>query len=82
MGSVFELMGVDLPVPDHTTVSRRALTLPLLSMGRLPYAPLHILIDSTGLKVYGAGELLREKHGARTRRSWKDKNSSDHLQIF
>ena len=39
MGSVFELMGVDLPVPDHTTVNRRALRMPLISLGRLPMAP-------------------------------------------
>lgn len=35
-GSVFELMGVDPPVPDHTTVYLRAMTLPLISLGRLP----------------------------------------------
>jgi len=69
MGSVFDLMDVNLPVPDHTTVSRRALTLSLISPGRLPDGPLHILTDSTGLKVYGAGEWLRKKHGARTHRS-------------
>ena len=37
----------------------------------MPDGPLHILIDSTGLKVYGAGEWLQEKHGARARRSWR-----------
>ena len=37
----------------------------------MPDGPLHVLIDSTGLKVYGAGEWLQEKHGARARRSWR-----------
>lgn len=41
----------------------------------LPYLPVegdrHILIDSTGLKVYGAGQWLEEKHGARSRRDWR-----------
>ena len=32
--------------------------------------PLHLLVDSTGLKLCGAGEWLVEKHGAKTRRSW------------
>lgn len=38
---------------------------------RLPAGPVHLLIDSTGLKVYGAGEWLQEKHGARARRTWR-----------
>jgi transposase len=37
----------------------------------LPDGPLHLLVDSTGLKVFGAGEWLQEKHGARARRTWK-----------
>ena len=36
---------------------------------RLPAGPVHLLIHSTGLKVYGAGEWLQEKHGARARRT-------------
>jgi len=31
----------------------------------------HILVDSTGLQVYGAGQWLEEKHGARWRRGWR-----------
>lgn len=33
--------------------------------------PVHVLIDSTGLKVYGVGQCLEEKHGARSRRGWR-----------
>jgi hypothetical protein len=33
--------------------------------------PLHLLVDSTGLKLCGPGEWLLEKHGTRTRRSWR-----------
>ncbi len=33
--------------------------------------PLHLLVDSTGLKLCGPGEWLAEKHGTRTRRSWR-----------
>jgi len=37
----------------------------------LPDGPIHLLIDSTGLKVFGAGEWLQEKHGAKARRTWR-----------
>jgi len=37
----------------------------------LPDGPIHLLIDSTGLKVFGAGEWLQEKHGTKARRTWK-----------
>lgn len=72
MASVFELMGVSLATPDHSTLSRRAMTITSMSKGcRLPAGPVHLLIDSTGLKVYGAGEWLQEKHGVRARRTWR-----------
>jgi len=55
MGSVITLMGLPITAPDHTTVSRRAVTLPVPQSTPLPPGPLHVLIDSTGLQVYGAG---------------------------
>ncbi|ANP89315.1 IS5 family transposase [Rhizobium leguminosarum] len=75
LSSVLDMMGLDLPVPDHTTLSRRARTWKPLSKSndRQPVAdgPVHVLIDSTGLKVYGAGQWLEEKHGVKSRRSWR-----------
>lgn len=71
MGSLLALMGLTLPVPDHTTLSRRTKKRPALSQSRLPDGPLDILIDSTGLKVFGAGQWLQEKHGAKSRRGWR-----------
>src|SRR3954463_773080 len=72
------LIGLDLPVPDHTTLSRRAATLevPRPRSGSSPNAhtrtaPVHLLVDSTGLKLCGPGAWLIEKHGTRTRRSWR-----------
>ena len=70
MVSVVELLGCELSVPDHTTVSRRAARLESITRGPLPRGPLHVLIDSTGLKVYGAGQWQTEKHG-RSRRTWR-----------
>jgi hypothetical protein len=71
MTSVLTLMGLTISVPDHTTVSRRAVTLPMNPSASAPPGPLHVLIDSTGLQVYGAGQWLEAKHGARSRRTWR-----------
>src|SRR3954470_6307358 len=77
IGSVIRLLGLALSVPDHTTLSRRAETLEVPrprsgspDTGR-EAEPVHLLVDSTGLKLCGAGEWLVEKHGTRTRRSWR-----------
>lgn len=63
--SVVEFLGCELAVPDHTTVSRRAIKLPWIARAALTEGPLHVGIDSTGLKVYGAGEWLADKHARR-----------------
>ena len=56
LGSVLALLRLELPVPDYSTLSRRqprlAMTLPFASSER----PRHIVVDSTGVKVYGAGD--------------------------
>ena len=61
---------MDLAVPNHSTLSRKAETLEVASP-RPGSAPVHLLVDSTGLKLSGLGERLLEKHGTRTRRSWR-----------
>jgi len=71
MMSVLTLMGLTLSAPDHSTVSRRAVTLPVIRLAHVPLGPLHVLIDSTGLQVYGAGQWLEAKHGAKSRRTWR-----------
>jgi hypothetical protein len=76
IASVIRLLGLTLPVPDHTTLSRRAATLEVprpRSSSRTggEAAPMHLLVDSTGLKLCGPGEWLIEKHGTKTRRSWR-----------
>ena len=71
IGSIIELLGLDLAVPDHSTLSRRAKTLEAPLRRRLGTGPLHLLVDSTGLKLGGAGEWLVEKHGMSRRRSWR-----------
>src|SRR5947208_2270800 len=74
IGSIISLLGLTLQVPDHPTLSRRAASLEVPRPQRQPGAhaeALHLLVDSTGLKLCGAGEWLVEKHGAKTRRSWR-----------
>jgi len=75
--SIISLLGLTLRVPDHTTLSRRSAT---LEAPRPPSSdtdtggnaqPVHLLVDSTGLKLCGASEWLVEKHGTKRRRTWR-----------
>ena len=71
--SLTTLLGVSVGVPDHTTFSRRSpgLTLATALARAQASGPVHVVIDATGLKVYGAGEWLVEKHGVRGKRTWR-----------
>jgi hypothetical protein len=71
IGSIIRLLGLDLGIPDHSTLTRRAETLQVPSRTRSGTEPVHLLVDSTGLKLCGAGEWLVERRGTRTRRSWR-----------
>src|SRR6266404_9582090 len=70
IASLLRLLGLDLAAPDHSTISRRGETLQV-SRPRPGSEPVHLLVDSTGLKLCGPGEWLVEKHATRTRRSWR-----------
>ncbi|CAO3359467.1 hypothetical protein [Azospirillum palustre] len=70
IGSILQLLGLDLPVPDHTTLGRRARTM-VLPARRPTGGAIHLLVDSTGLKLCDPSEWLIEKHGTRKRRSWR-----------
>ena len=74
IGSVIALLGLNLAVPDHSTLSCRAKTLEVPPLRRTGTGPLHLLVDSTGLKLGGAGEWLVEKHGTSRRRTWRKLN--------
>ena len=72
IGSLLQLLDLDLAVPDHSTLSRRAETLKLPEpRSGLGSGPVHLLVDSTGLKLCGPGEWLAEKHGTKRRRAWR-----------
>jgi hypothetical protein len=70
IGSNIALRSLDLAVPDHTTLPTRAETLEVFRP-RPSSGPVHLVVDSTGLKLCGSGEWLPEKHGTKTRRSWR-----------
>ena len=72
--SIPDLPGVDIAIPDHMTQSHRGDGLTIL-LKRPDYSePLHLLVDSTGLKICGEGEKLDKKHGTRSRRRWRKLN--------
>ena len=62
--------GFDLPVPDHTTLSVRGKIL-AVSLPKKRSSSIHIVVDSTGLKIYGEGEWKTRKHGVSKRRTWR-----------
>ena len=71
LGSILRLLGLTLPVPDHTTFSRRSADLSVASALKTANGPVNVVIDSTGLKVFGAGAWRLEKHGGKERRTWR-----------
>jgi hypothetical protein len=75
IGSMISLLSLTLRVPDHTTLSRRSATMvvprPQPTAADRDARPVHLLVDSTGLKLCGAGEWLLEKHGTKRRRAWR-----------
>lgn len=69
--SVFELMQINLPVPDHSTVSRRLGSLKIKLPVKKKESARHLVVDSTGVKVYGEGEWKTRQHGISKRRTWR-----------
>lgn len=69
--SLLNLSGLDWPVPDFSTVSRRQKRLQVAIPYRGKNDALHLLVDSTGVKMLGEGEWKTKKHGADYRRQWR-----------
>jgi hypothetical protein len=68
--SVFPMMKINLPVPDHTTVSTRGKNVQV-NLPKKANQKLNIVMDSTGLKIYGEGEWKVRQHGVSKRRTWR-----------
>ena len=69
--SLVRLMGLCLNVPDYSTLSKRSINLELSELAQTLKPGSHIIIDSTGLKVYGKDEWHQDKHGVNARRTWR-----------
>jgi hypothetical protein len=68
--SVFAMLNIHLSVPDHSTLSKRAKTLQV-SLPRKTNGSMNLVLDSTGLKVYGEGEWKVRKPGYSKHRTWR-----------
>ncbi len=69
--SIIAMLGLNLPIPSYSQISRRAKNLKK-SLGKLSRRlPTDLVFDSTGLKVYGEGEWKVRQHGASKRRTWR-----------
>ena len=75
LGSVLKLLSLALPVPHYSTLSRRhdtlAVRLPPARQAAGPQAGLHLVVDSTGCKIYGEGEWKVRQHGCAKRHTWR-----------
>lgn len=81
LASLVALAGADVPVPDYTTLCRRRKQMtvavspvsaePSASAEPLSLEALHLVIDGTGLKVFGDGEWKVRQHGTSKRRTWR-----------
>jgi hypothetical protein len=68
---LLRIVGVSLPIPDYTTVSRRIRKLPIDLVYSKPSGNINIIFDSTDIKVLGEKEWINYKHGTRQRKIWR-----------
>jgi hypothetical protein len=71
VSSLLELLRLDLPVPDYSTLSRRQSSLATCLTVSPTSRPRHVVVDATGLRVYGSGEWHVRKHRYGRRRAWR-----------
>jgi len=66
-----QLMGANVPIPHHTSLVKRSGKLGVQIVLTQVRGPIDVVVDSTGLKVYGEGEWKVRQHGADKRRDWR-----------
>lgn len=71
VASIFSMTGLDWPVPDFSTLSRRQWNITVQISNRRASGPLNLLVDSAGIKFFGDGEWLARKHGTQRRRQYR-----------
>jgi hypothetical protein len=69
--SLTKLMQVDVTIPDYSSLAKRAAKLGISLSVTARRGPIDVVVDSTGLKVFGEGEWKMRKHGKSKRRTWR-----------
>jgi len=69
--SLVQLMHLELDTPDFSTLSKRSINLQLSTFAQTLTPGSHVIVDSTGLKVYGKSEWHQEKHATKAKRTWR-----------
>jgi len=69
--SIIRLMDLSIKVPSYSQINRRSSNLEVDKAVPKSKKPIYIVMDSTGLKVYGEGEWKTRKHGVSKRRTWR-----------
>ena len=71
MVSLARLMNAAISIPDFSSISKRSIELPRHVLSKALEPGSLVIVDSTGLKVYGQDEWYQEKHGVPARRTWR-----------
>lgn len=69
--SIIEIMKLEIKVPDYTTLCRRRKALEIVLTAKEKATARHIVVDSTGVKIYGEGEWKVRQYGWTKRRTWR-----------
>ena len=71
MISLARVMEADIAIPDFSSISKRSVELPKHILIKAMEPGSIVIVDSTGLKVYGKDEWYQEKHSVPARRTWR-----------
>ena len=71
MKSLAHSMKAEITIPDFSCISKRCITLPRHLLAKAVEPGSIVIVDSTGLKVYGKDEWHQEKHNVSARRTWR-----------
>jgi IS5 family transposase len=69
--SIFDLLDANVAMPDYTLLCKRSADLDVDLAPSKTDEPKHLVVDSTGLKIYGEGEWKVRQHGYSKRRTWR-----------
>ena len=69
--SLTRIMNADICIPDFSSISRRSIELPRHVLSKAQQQGSLVIVDSTGLKVYGKDEWHQQRHAFPARRTWR-----------